>query len=96
MDEPTASLDFGNRLRVLDIVKDLGARGLAVILSTHEPEQAFAVADQVAVIAAGRLFAHGAPNAVLTGETLSQVYGVAVAVEATASGRHAVVPVPRA
>jgi iron complex transport system ATP-binding protein len=93
MDEPTASLDFGNRLRVLDKVEELAARGLGVVLSTHEPEQAFAIADKVAVIAAGRLFAHGAPEEVLTGETLSQVYGVAVAVEATGSGRRTVVPV---
>jgi iron complex transport system ATP-binding protein len=45
LDEPTASLDFGNQLRVLDAVRSLAEeRGLTVLLSTHHPEQAFACA----------------------------------------------------
>ena len=35
MDEPTASLDFGNQVRVLSEIKTLAGRGIAVILSTH-------------------------------------------------------------
>ena len=38
MDEPTASLDFGNQVVVLGEVRRLAARGLAVVLSTHDPD----------------------------------------------------------
>ena len=48
MDEPTASLDFGNQVRVLSEIKTLAGRGIAVILSTHDPDQAFLCAQRVA------------------------------------------------
>ena len=80
LDEPTASLDFGNQLRILDQVRALAGRGLAVILSTHHPEQAFAVADRVAMLHGGRLLRLGAPEDVITPATMREVYGVEVAV----------------
>jgi iron complex transport system ATP-binding protein len=92
MDEPTASLDFGNRLMVLDRVAALAKDGLAVLISTHEPEQAFAIADRVAVIGRGNHFATGPVDAVLTAEQLSRLYGVALTVERTPSGRLVVGP----
>jgi iron complex transport system ATP-binding protein len=90
MDEPTASLDLGNRLRVLDVVRRLADGGLAVLVSTHEPEQAFAVADRAAVIEAGGRFEAGPVTPLLTAERLSRLYGVEVVVEATPSGRRVV------
>ena len=87
MDEPTASLDLGNRLLVLDRIREMAARGLAVLLSTHEPEQAFDIADHVAVLTPSKAFQTGPARTVLTPERLSELYGVALAVEATESGR---------
>jgi iron complex transport system ATP-binding protein len=47
LDEPTASLDFSNQVRVLDAVRGLAeTRALSVLLSTHDPEQAFACTDR--------------------------------------------------
>jgi iron complex transport system ATP-binding protein len=80
MDEPTASLDFGNQVRVLAHVRELGRRGIAVILSTHDPDQAFACADRVALLHSGRLVGLGPPDATLTPERLRAVYGVEVEV----------------
>ena len=75
LDEPTASLDFGNQVRVLDAVRSLAeTRGLSVLLSTHHPEQAFACADRVAVLAGGKLLRIGAPAEVITTETLRACY----------------------
>ncbi|WP_237478059.1 ABC transporter ATP-binding protein [Lichenibacterium dinghuense] len=90
MDEPTASLDLGNRIRVLGVVRRLADDGLAVLVSTHEPEQAFAVADRAAVIEAGGRFEAGPVERLLTAERLSRLYGVPLAVEATPSGRRVV------
>ena len=78
MDEPTASLDFGNQVMVLAQVQRLAARGIGVIMSTHAPDQAFACADRVLLMQDGRIVAEGAPEAVLTAERLHAVYGVEV------------------
>jgi iron complex transport system ATP-binding protein len=92
LDEPTASLDFGNRIRVLGEVRRLANLGKAVVLSTHEPEHAFMVADKVAVLANGRLLAFGPTAEVVTADLLTAAYSTPIAVEHTASGRWAVVP----
>ena len=95
LDEPTASLDFGNQLRVLDAVRSLAeTHGLTVLLSTHHPEQAFACADRVAVLAGGELLQIGAPAEVVTAETLRACYAVEVAVLPVADSRYRVC-VPR-
>ncbi|WP_395710165.1 ABC transporter ATP-binding protein [Reyranella sp.] len=90
MDEPTASLDLGNRLLVLERVRTLSARGLGIVFSTHDPDQARELATKVAVIAEGRLAAQGTPQDTLTGPILSSIYGVPVMVERTESGRYVV------
>lgn len=95
LDEPTASLDFGNQVRVLDAVRGLAeTRGLSVLLSTHHPEQAFACADNVAVLAGGELLRIGVPADVITPETLRACYSVDVAVLPVADNRYRVC-VPR-
>ncbi|BEV45149.1 ABC transporter ATP-binding protein [Afipia carboxidovorans] len=91
MDEPTASLDLANRILVLDTVRNLAASGLAVVLSTHEPEHAFLVADQVAILGRDR-FVTGPVADVLTPSQLSALYGLPLEVETTPSGRHVVGP----
>jgi iron complex transport system ATP-binding protein len=95
LDEPTASLDFGNQVRVLDAVRGLAeSHGLTVLLSTHHPEQAFACADRVAVLAGGELLRIGPPVEVVTAETLRECYAVEVAVLPVGEDRYRVC-VPR-
>lgn len=78
MDEPTASLDFGNELRVLRHIEALARQGLAVVLSTHNPDHADRYADRVAVMHEGAMLAQGPPSHVLDGELLSRIYAIAV------------------
>jgi iron complex transport system ATP-binding protein len=92
MDEPTASLDFGNQVVVLSEVRRLAARGLAVLLSTHDPDHAFSIGHRVALLDAGRLVAQGQPEEVLTPERLRAVYGVSVAVERLSQGQMVCAP----
>jgi iron complex transport system ATP-binding protein len=87
MDEPTASLDFGNQVRVLERIQSLARAGLAIVLSTHDPDQAFLVADRVAMLHEGRLVRLGPPAETITAESLKLVYGVDIAVmEIAAAG----------
>ncbi len=93
MDEPTASLDFGNQVRVLAQIKALAASGIAILLSTHDPDHAFLCADQVALLHDGRIIAIGSPEQTMTAETLKAVYGVDVDIIALPeSGRRICTP----
>jgi iron complex transport system ATP-binding protein len=92
MDEPTASLDFGNQALVLREVARLARTGLGIVLSTHHPDHAFAVGSRVLLLHDGRVIADGPPREVLTRARLEQVYGVAVTVDTLPDGRVSCVP----
>lgn len=92
MDEPTASLDFGNQALVLGEIAGLAHRGLGILLSTHDPDHAFAIGTRVALLKEGRIAVEGAPRDVLSGATLSAVYRVDVSIERLPSGRTVCVP----
>jgi iron complex transport system ATP-binding protein len=92
MDEPTASLDFGNQAMVLARIRDLAAEGYGVVLSTHDPDHALLVANRVAIITEGGLKAVGKTRDVVTAEALSMLYRIEVQVEETPSGRRICVP----
>ena len=65
LDEPFASLDAGLRSRLRDDVRDVltNARMTAVLV-THDQDEALALADEVAVMSAGRLIQLGSPSEV--------------------------------
>lgn len=92
MDEPTASLDFGNQVKVLSQVKQLATRNFGIILSTHAPDHAFATASRVLLLHNGSLIADGPPSRVLTPEKLRIVYGVNVTIETIAGGHTVCAP----
>jgi iron complex transport system ATP-binding protein len=91
LDEPTASLDFGNQVRVLRELRRLAAEGYAIVFSTHDPGQAFLAASRVLLIAQGGARGLGTPEAVITAENLREVYGVEVRV-APIDGTNVCVP----
>lgn len=98
MDEPTASLDFGNQAQVLTQITTLGQdaadSGRGVILSTHDPDQAFTLNARVLLMKNGQTHAEGIADAALTGDNLSEVYGIPIIVETTSSGRRVCLPSP--
>ena len=57
MDEPTAALGVAQTRMVLDLVRRLADRGLAVLIVSHNMNDVFAVADRIAVLHLGRLVA---------------------------------------
>ena len=59
MDEPTAALGVAQTRMVLDLVRRLADRGLAVIVISHNLNDVFEVADRIAVLYLGRLVASG-------------------------------------
>ncbi|GAC1318769.1 MAG: ATP-binding cassette domain-containing protein [Acidimicrobiales bacterium] len=57
MDEPTAALGVAQTAMVLSLVRRLADRGLAVLLVSHNMNDVFEVADQIAVLHLGRMAA---------------------------------------
>ena len=55
LDEPTAGVDVGLRKEMWEVVADLKAAGVTIILTTHYIEEAEAMADRVAVIRGGEI-----------------------------------------
>ena len=92
LDEPTANLDFGNQVRMLERIRLLAAEGLAVLFSTHHPEQAFACATRVALLHEGLLVRSGTPDGTITSETMRLLYGTEVEIVAVGPALKACVP----
>src|SRR5580704_12882272 len=59
MDEPTAALGVAQTGMVLQLVKTLAGRGIAVILVSHNLNDVFEVADRVVILYLGRAVAEG-------------------------------------
>jgi ABC-type sugar transport system ATPase subunit len=59
MDEPTAALGVAQTAMVLQLVRTLAERGLAVIVISHNMNDVFSVADRLAVLHLGRMVATG-------------------------------------
>jgi len=75
MDEPTAGLDPQMRREVQDHILAMKDNGRAILLATHDMEEAARLCDRVAVIARGRIVATGTPHQLMAehGGTLDDV-----------------------
>nr|WP_296064111.1 ABC transporter ATP-binding protein [uncultured Actinoplanes sp.] len=61
LDEPTTGFDPEARRLFWDLIRALAAEGTTILLTTHYLDEAEALADRLAVIAAGRILAEGTP-----------------------------------
>lgn len=87
LDEPTASLDVGHAVEVLDVVDELRRReGLTVVSAAHDLTLAGRYADRLLLISGGTVVAEGEPRMVLTEENLRAHYGAGIRVLDDADG----------
>jgi ABC-2 type transport system ATP-binding protein len=63
LDEPTVGLDIESRAVIWAVLRQLRDSGTTVLLSSHYLEEVDALADQLAIIEAGRVIAQGSPSA---------------------------------
>ena len=93
LDEPTASLDFGNQGKVMREIRALAAAGHGVLFTTHDPNHALRAADRAYLLRAGERIAEGAVGTVLTRQRLEALYQAPVeTLTDTASGASAFLP----
>src|SRR5208283_1776948 len=69
LDEPTASLDANETALLFKIVRDLRARGLAIVFITHFIDQVYEISDRISVLRNGHLVGT-APTAELAPQKL--------------------------
>ena len=94
LDEPLDNLDLANQGAVAALVQRICRdRGVTVVMVAHDVNPILPYLDQVVYLAAGRAVS-GAPNEVITTETLSTLYGVSVEVLRASDGRLVVVGAP--
>jgi iron complex transport system ATP-binding protein len=80
LDEPTASLDIGHQISVLELARDFARRGGSVLAILHDLNLAAEFADHLAVLHQGQLVAEGRVNDTLTDHIVKTVYGIEGAV----------------
>jgi len=88
MDEPTSHLDISNKVKVFELIKKLSARGVTVLMTSHEPDEAFAVSQFAILIGRNGDFYAGDTAAVMTAENLKKVYGVDIRLERLNGNTH--------
>lgn len=77
-DEPLAALDPAHRLRTMELLRTLAARGQTVLVVMHDLTLASRFCDRLVLMNGGRLAASGDVAIVLTEDKLREVYGVSV------------------
>ncbi|MCL2167272.1 MAG: ABC transporter ATP-binding protein [Clostridiales bacterium] len=76
MDEPTSHLDYGNQLRVLQIIKRLSERGFGIVFTTHNPDNALLLGGKTAILNRRGELSYGNTLEMIREETLSELYGI--------------------
>jgi iron complex transport system ATP-binding protein len=81
LDEPTAHLDIGHQLAVLELVRERVDAGTAALVALHDLGLAARFADRLLLLEDGRITACGTPAEVLTRAELARAFGVEAAIE---------------
>lgn len=92
LDEPTASLDLGHEMELLELVRGLVSSGLAALVVTHQLNLAARFAHRMLLLSDGLVVASGTPEEVMQAELLSRVFRWPVAVGVSPEGRPQIVP----
>lgn len=77
LDEPASALDLSNQGRVLTLLRSLANDGLGVVLTTHNPDHAQRIADDVVLMGANGVRC-GTKDSLLDDDALTDLYGVRV------------------
>ena len=78
LDEPTASLDFGNQGKVMQEMRTLAASGHGVLFTTHDPNHALRAASRAFLMRDGQCLVEGGVRDVVTQPRLEELYGATV------------------
>lgn len=87
LDEPLSALDLNYQFHVMDLVRrETAQRNIVTVVVVHDINIALRHAHHALMLKEGTLIADGAPDRVITPETLAQVYGVKGRIERCSQG----------
>lgn len=81
LDEPTSSLDYSNQYKLLNNLKYLNTLGYTIILTSHNPEYAFMLGGDVAMLFKEGDFIYGCVEELMTEEHLTEMYKIDIKVK---------------
>lgn len=76
MDEPTSSLDYGNQIKIMNVISALGAQGYSVLISMHNPKVARKYSTKTLAIFEGSIKAFGTSGEIITEEFINDLYSI--------------------
>ena len=96
LDEPTAHLDIGHQIRLLDLLRKLNRENLLTIIAIfHDLNLASEYCDRLLLFKDGKIHSSGKPEEVLTYQILEEVYNTVIVVQRNpVSGKPYVLVVP--
>jgi peptide/nickel transport system ATP-binding protein len=93
-DEPTTALDVTVQAQILALIQDLQNRlGMAVIMITHDLGVVAEIADEIAVMYAGRIVEHGSTGQIFEAPQHPYTWGLLKSIPRLDSGRDELVPI---
>ena len=78
LDEPINNLDPRHQIMLMDLLKDLSAKGKTVLCVMHDLNAILRSCDKCILLKDGSIFAYGETKSVLTEENIKTVYGIDV------------------
>ena len=95
LDEPTAHLDIGHQVQIMDLLRQLNREQLlTIVVVLHDLTLAGLYCERLILLREGRLHRIGSPTDVLTEGVIEEVYRTAVTVmETPVGGRPIILPV---
>ena len=80
LDEPTAHLDIGHQVQIMQLLKKLNKKGLTTVAVLHDLNLASLYCQRLVLLTQGRLQKVGHPREVLTEEIINEVYETSIKV----------------
>lgn len=94
LDEPATGLDVSHARAFFEVLKNLqAANNRTILMTSHDLNQASALADRFILLRNGQIVADGKADVVLRPDVLEEVFGTRFEEATTAGGRRVVVPV---
>jgi putative iron compound ABC transporter, ATP-binding protein len=76
MDEPTNGLDFGNQIKLLEMIRSLKDEGYTFVQTTHYPRHAKFVSNLTLFLKDGEILAFGESEKLINSENIDKIYNI--------------------